>query len=294
MYRKYFRRGIDGLVILMFVWLVWPYVAEYLPFGWYDEVLPDEVIALDEKINEVLFATPKNFAVLYANPSSQDEFELQYLSDKQILNDKENYQRNVESVVYINGEDETGLQIYGSGTILSKDGLILTNNHVVEGMSRVVVTTHDGVHYPVKGVAAVNKDLDIAFLLIEASDLIPVSIGNSNETNIGDKTLVIGNPEGFIYTLSLGNISGIRTYNSKGGGVQFQITNPISGGNSGGAVLNEYGELIAVPTWSLEYEYNIVQVQNLNFAIPINEALSILPGTSEFQTKLIQPVTFGI
>jgi len=85
-----------------------------------------------------------------------------------------------------------------------------------------------------------------------------------------------GTKELGVMKLSLGIVSGFRSYESYGEGVNIQITNPISGGNSGGAVLNEYGEIIGVPTWSVEYDENIIQVQNLNFAVPINEALGAL------------------
>ena len=80
----------------------------------------------------------------------------------------------------------------------------------------------------------------------------------------------------FLNTLSIGNVSAVRNYDSTEEGENIQITNPISSGNSGGALLNDKGELIGVPTWSLEYEDNIFQVQNINFAVSINDAIELL------------------
>ena len=93
---------------------------------------------------------------------------------------------------------------------------------------------------------------------------------------MGQKTLVIGHAEGFLNTLSIGNVSAVRNYDSTEEGENIQITNPISSGNSGGALLNDVGELIGVPTWSVEYEDNTSQVQNINFAVSINDAIELL------------------
>ena len=73
-----------------------------------------------------------------------------------------------------------------------------------------------------------------------------------------------------------GVVGGFRDYEFQGAGLQIQMTNPTSSGNSGGALLNMYGELVGIPTSSIEYEDNLIPVQNLNFSIPIGEAMGIL------------------
>jgi S1-C subfamily serine protease len=273
--KLWFRRFIDGAVIVLVIVWLWPYAEMYLPYEYIDEVTPDEVLALDEEVNLFLPTVESNFQELYANPRSLSAYRFRYLEVPILLRDQENYAESIKSIVYITTEDITGMYI-GTGSILTEDGVILTNHHLIDGADRVVVATTDGDLYPVTAVLASDELLDITFLKIDASGLSPLPIGDSNRVVIGDKTLVIGHGESFINTLSLGNVSGIRSYHTRGGGKQMQITNPISLGNSGGAVLNEYGEIIGIPTWSLEYDYNIVQVQNLNFAIPINEALAVL------------------
>lgn len=258
---------------------MWPYVQSYLPYE--DTITPDETIALNEEIDELLFAVEPNFENLYENKALESvRVRTDRIEEKIVLSPQENYARSVKSIVYITVEDATGLVYFGSGSIISADGVIMTNYHVLDGASKVVVTTAEGEHYPVVQVLASDELLDVVFVKIDAHDLIPLPIGDSDTVQVGDPTLVVGHPEGFINTLSLGNVSGFRTYQAVGMKSQIQITNPISAGNSGGAVLNEYGEIIAIPSWSLEYDQNIVQVQNLNFAIPINEALALLNGTS--------------
>lgn len=248
----------------------------YLPYDFEDEVTPDEVIALDEEIDDFLLTLEPSFQDLYNNRYLLDVSNLTYVATQTPLTNQENYKKNVESVVYITTEDADDFIYIGSGSILTEDGVIMTNYHLVEGATKVVVTTIDGNNYEVKQVLASNELVDIVFLKINADNLTPISIGDSDSVVVGDKTLVIGHGESFINSLSLGNVSGFRSYESKGQGLQIQITNPISSGNSGGVVLNEYGEIIAIPTWILGYEDNIVQVQNINFAVPINEALKLL------------------
>lgn len=268
---KVSRRAIGGIVILIAIILLWALV----PYADIDETIPDNVALLDAQIEEFLETIEPNFQTLYEDRSGFEEYNLQYGDSKILLDKKTIYTRSVDSVVYITVMDEFDMYI-GSGTILSTDGLILTNFHLVEDADKVVVTTTSGKHYAVESVVASDEELDITFLKIDAEALSPISIGNSDNLVIGDETLVIGHPEGLINSLTDGIISGIHDYSSRGAGMQLQITNPISSGNSGGALLNEYGELIGVPTWVIEYEDNIVQVQGLNFAVPINSALKLL------------------
>lgn len=274
--KKFYRYCIDFLVVVMALVFLLPYALSYIPIEYVDETLPDDVVALDAEIQELLQTLDKNFDELYENPTPIGTFSLRTNATSPVVRDTLNYEQNAPSVVYITVEDSYGDIYSGSGTILSESGLILTNYHLLVDVERAVVTTYDGQHYPVTGVVATDELLDITFLKIDAQDLTPITVGDSEAIAVGDKTLVIGHPEKIIYTLSVGNVGGIRLYNANGHGKQIQITNPISAGNSGGAVLNEYGELIAVPSWTIEYEDNIVQVQNLNFAVPINEALDVL------------------
>jgi S1-C subfamily serine protease len=146
---------------------------------------------------------------------------------------------------------------------------------VIEDAVKIIATTSDFKHHNVESIIESDKKLDVAFLKsnIEGRS---IDIGSYDEIFVGDMTYVIGHPELFLNTLSIGNVAAFRNYSPKGEGRQIQFTNPISGGNSGGMLLNNKGQLIGLPTWSLEYEANIAQIQNLNFAVSMDDAMDML------------------
>ena len=271
-----FQVTINAIVIILAVLTAFAFISEFTYDEYTDNILPDDILKLDEEIEDFLLEVEPNFESLLENSGDSIQCELVYLDEnKSSLSDEINYKQSINSVVYITAEDDEYMW-YGSGSIISSDGLVLTNSHVIEGSHKVVVTTYEGRHYEVESVPAYDNLLDIAFLKIDADGLDPLPIGNSDEISVGQKTLVIGHSEGFLNTLSIGNVSAVRNYDSTGEGENIQITNPISSGNSGGALLNDKGELIRVPTWFLEYEDNISQVQNINFAVSINDAIDLL------------------
>ena len=268
---------INGLVIVIagvMLWMFWP---DLFPGEYFDDTTPDELVALHNDIDDFLFSVEPNFQDLHkASVLLEESNFTHFTGSRTSLSDADNYAKSVESIVFISIEAADGWIYNGSGSILTSDGVILTNYHVLEGAEKVAITTAAGEHYKVEQVLASDEQLDIVWLKIAAEDLTPLPIGDSDQAAIGDKSLVIGHAEGFVNTFSVGPIAGKRSYESQGAGTNIQITNPISMGNSGGALLNEYGEIIGVPTWSLEYDFNLVQVQNINFAVPINEALELL------------------
>jgi S1-C subfamily serine protease len=265
----------DAALFAVLVAVVWPFAESFFVPGYADDTLPDEVVALDEKIEEFYQTTKDDFQWHFNNLTPRENYEFVSLTERVVRSTSEIFEATVPSIVYIN-TISNGFWYFGSGAILTSDGVIVTNYHVIEDSDTVMVATKSGDVYEVTEVLAYDKNLDIAFLKIDAAYLTPIPIGDSRAVEVGDPTLVIGHPEGLLNTLSLGNVSGIRDYRSQDAGVQFQITNPISMGNSGGAVINQYGELIGIPSWSLEYEDNSVAVQNVNFAVPMHEALELL------------------
>ncbi len=165
-------------------------------------------------------------------------------------------------VVSIKTMDANGKEMgMGSGFIISKDGVIVTNFHVLESAYQIEVKIGEDIFkeaYLIKGIS----DLDIAMVKIEAKDLPALYIGDSDSLKSGQFVTVLGNPWGLERSVSNGIVGAIR---SKGDIKLIQITAPVSPGSSGGPVINEYGEVVGITTLASSFI-----AQNLNFAIPIN------------------------
>ena len=168
-------------------------------------------------------------------------------------------------VLLVQGIGPFGLpQSSGTGFIISSDGLFVTNFHVIEHAQEVTVKLKDGREFKVSGSVELNRDLDLAVLKLDATNLVTVPLGDSDTMRVGQPVLAIGNPMGLEQTISDGLISAIRGDTSVE--KMFQITAPISPGSSGGPLFNLNGEVIGITFAQL------TEGQNLNFAIPINTA----------------------
>lgn len=140
----------------------------------------------------------------------------------------------------------------GSGVIISSDGYIATNNHVVEGADEIEVVLNDNRSYQAK-VIGVDENTDLAVLKVEEENLIPVAYGDSDEINIGEWVLAIGNPYEFRSTVTAGIISAKgRNINILDGNYKIesfiQTDAAVNPGNSGGALVNLKGELVGINT----------------------------------------------
>jgi serine protease Do len=151
---------------------------------------------------------------------------------------------------------------HGSGVVISDEGRILTNNHVIDGLDDIYVVTYDGNVYEGELLYA-DKDIDLALLKINRSDLKPITIADEGDTKVGDDVVAIGTPLFFSYrnSASKGIISGL---NRPVDGIYtyLQTDASINPGNSGGPLLNMNGELVGINT--LGYMY----YQGVNFSIP--------------------------
>jgi serine protease Do len=163
----------------------------------------------------------------------------------------------------------------GSGVIVSPEGYILTNNHVVDGATDVRVTLSDKRELQAKVVGADPKT-DIAVLKIDASNLKPITIGDSSKVEVGDAALAIGNPFGVGQTVTMGIISatgranlGIEDYEDF-----IQTDAPINPGNSGGALINDRGELVGINTAILSHGSG--GNEGIGFAVPVNLAHDVM------------------
>jgi Do/DeqQ family serine protease len=166
----------------------------------------------------------------------------------------------------------------GSGVIISADGTILTNFHVVEGSEKIVVTMNNNDSFPAKIIGS-DQASDLAVLKIEGGNLPFLNLGNSDNVRIGDIVLAIGNPLGIGQTVTAGIISakGRRTGLSDGGSFEdfLQTDAPINQGNSGGALVNLNGELIGINSQILSNSQGGGNI-GIGFSIPSNMAKSVM------------------
>ncbi|MBO5557852.1 trypsin-like peptidase domain-containing protein [Ruminococcus sp.] len=202
------------------------------------------------------------------------------------------YQNNVNSTVGITTEITTNYFGYkttaaasGSGFIITEDGYIVTNYHVIEGANSVKVTTYDNTQYDAEIVGS-DESNDIAVLKIDASGLTPVTLGDSEALNVGDDVVAIGNPLGELtFTLTSGVVSAMDRQITTSNSVMMNLIQTdcaINSGNSGGALFNMYGEVVGVT--NAKYSSNSsteASIDNIGFAIPINSVQDIVTSIIE-------------
>ena len=191
---------------------------------------------------------------------------------------QEIYADCADSIVAITGyvDGKTGYY-WGTGIVMSADGLILTNAHVVEKCDRATVTVSDNTSYEARLVGA-DAASDVAVLKIDAEGLKPAVFGDSNALSVGEKVAAIGNPlgEDLRATLTDGIISAIgRGVNYNGNSMNLLQTNTaINEGNSGGALFNMFGQVIGVTNMKMMSSYS--SIEGIGFAIPSTTVRSVV------------------
>lgn len=183
----------------------------------------------------------------------------------------------------------------GSGVILSTDGYIVTNNHVIDGADRLEVTLNDNSIYNAT-VIGTDPTTDVALLKIEADNLHVIPIGNSDELKVGEWVLAVGNPFGFTSTVTTGIVSakarsvgaaargramGIESY--------IQTDAAVNPGNSGGALVNINGELVGINTAIYSETGNYV---GYSFAIPSSIVTKVVTDIKQYGT--VQRAVLGV
>ena len=198
------------------------------------------------------------------------------------------YRNNVNSVVGIRSESKSQ-NIFGqtsvnassgTGIILTADGYILTNNHIIDEGTTFKVTLYNGNTYDAVIVGA-EKSNDVAVLKIEAEGLQPAIFGNTAEVVVGEDVIVVGNPLGELaFSLSRGVVSALnRAINEDGTPIiVFQIDAAVNEGNSGGPAFDARGHVIGMVTAKVKSNL----VEGIGFCIPINDALSIASQLIQF------------
>ena len=176
----------------------------------------------------------------------------------------------------------------GSGVIVTDDGYIVTNYHVIQGANKVQVTLHNGETYPASIVGGDN-DNDIAVVKINATDLTTAEIGDSSTVAVGDTAVAIGNPLGQLGgTATTGIISALdRNLTIDGRTLTLMQTDAaINGGNSGGGLFNSKGQLIGI----VDAKSSGVGIEGLAFAIPINSVIDTINDLISNGTVSARPV----
>ena len=158
----------------------------------------------------------------------------------------------------------------GSGVIVSKEGHILTNYHVIADMDKIQVELYDGRVEPAE-IVGTDPDTDIAVLKIKADNVTPLLLGNSDEVKVGQMVFAVGNPLGLQETVTRGIISAKSRVVDDSSLEYFQTDAAINEGNSGGPLVNLRGEIIGINT-RVASQMGKLQPQGLSFAIPSNVA----------------------
>lgn len=174
----------------------------------------------------------------------------------------------------------------GSGFVVSRDGYILTNYHVIDGASSIKVAFVDGTTYDATLVGGEEPN-DIAVLKIEADNLTPVVLGDSDNLVVGEQVCAIGNPLGELtFTFTSGYVSAKdRSITMESGEIMnmLQTDTAINSGNSGGPLFNMYGQVIGITTAKYSSSSSSsASVEGIGFAIPINDVIGIVTDYMQY------------
>ena len=233
-----------------------------------------------------------NASVVYEGERETNVINTVRVDTNEMKTAAEVYAENVNSTVGITTSITTNYWGYqttsaasGSGFILTEDGYLLTNYHVVEGSNSIKATMYDGTAYDAT-LIGYDASNDIAVLKIEAQGLTPVVLGDSDNMNVGDPVVAIGNPLGELtFSLTQGAVSALDREVTLSSGTMMNLIQTdcaINSGNSGGALFNLYGEVVGIT--NAKYSSNAMSeasIDNIGFAIPINSVRSIVESIIE-------------
>lgn len=202
------------------------------------------------------------------------------------------YASNVGSTVGITTSITTNYWGYqttsaasGSGFVITSDGYILTNYHVIEDADSITVSCYDGSSYEA-ALVGYDESNDLAVLKVEAQNLVPVVLGDSDQLNVGDSVVAIGNPLGELtFSLTSGAVSAKDREVTMSNAVTMDLLQTdcaINSGNSGGALFNLYGEVVGITNAKYSTSSSSsASIDNIGFAIPINSVKSVVKSIIE-------------
>lgn len=232
-------------------------------------------------------------SVVYEGSRETSVINIAQIDTSKEMTPAEVYAQNVNSTVGIRTSITTNYWGYqtqaaaaGFGFILSADGYILTNYHVVEDSNSITVSLYDGTEYDATLVGC-DESNDIAVLKIDAEGLTPVVLGDSDNLNVGDQVVAIGNPLGELtFSLTTGVVSALNREVTLSSNVTMNLIQTdcaINSGNSGGALFNLYGEVIGITNakYSSSSSSSEASIDNIGFAIPLNHVKNIVKSIIE-------------
>ena len=247
--------------------------GDFFEKEWYSELLLDETITGENTIPRAAL-----------NPEVQ--LELQSAQGLEPLALQELYDRCAPSVVGVTAQVSATMYSWGTGIIMTEDGYILTNTHVLDDASSVEISLQDGSVYEAKLVGA-DAVSDVSLLKIEATGLPAARFANSDEVAVGDRAVAIGNPLSgtFSGTMTDGIISGLSRTVTYGGRTKtlLQTNAALNEGNSGGPLFNIYGQVIGITNMKM-MNTSAGAVEGIGFAIPtttVKEVADALLATGE-------------
>ena len=244
---------------------------------------------LGSAIGNSLFG--KGSSTVYEGQRESSVIDVAKVDTGKLMTAAEVYAANVNSTVGITTSVTTnfwGFQTTsaasGSGFILTGDGYVLTNYHVIESSNSISVTLYDGKSYDA-ALIGYDESSDIAVLKIDAEGLTPVVLGDSDNLNVGDSVVAIGNPLGELtFSLTSGAVSALNREITLSNSVTMNLIQTdcaINSGNSGGALFNLYGEVIGITNAKYSGSGTGASIDNIGFAIPINHVRGIVESIIE-------------
>lgn len=279
------RRGRGRLVLILFLALILLSAAALIvlrvlsPDGWeiswaqLPQPFDDSGFSFDipDEFDEGFYTHGSQSGTLTTIPRTEPVSGVQLLltdRSEQNLSFQEIYEKALPSIVSIQAFSRTGAY-EGTGVIMTADGYVVTNYHIIAGCSSAEVVLSDESRYEAKLVGS-DAESDLAVLKVDASGLTPAEFGNSDQLQVGDAVLAIGNPLGseLFGTLTEGIVSAInRDVNVEGYDMSLiQTTAALNPGNSGGALLNSAGQVVGITNMKMMSSYETIE--GLGFAIP--------------------------
>ena len=280
--RKGLRRLVSAILVLALVLGSCGVTAFFMNQHW-----EKEMKALTQQMNDKITAMQKEAKQPSQGAAGRPLASGEYLTPGEV------YARNVDAVVAITVEVEaldnygrvsTGLAS-GTGFIISSDGYVVTNYHVIQGGTAVTVTTHDDQEYEAE-IIGYEQNNDLALLKVEGENLPSVTLGSSADLAVGDQVVAIGNVlSTFASSLTVGYVSGVdRVVDTEGIAMNMIQTDvAINSGNSGGPLFNMKGEVVGITTAKFSGNSSSgASIEGIGFAIPMDDVTGMIEDLRNF------------